>query len=307
MDFKSLLNKLDSMEAPPTTPAAPTIAGAVHLNEDAQLRVLSGRSTYVAEKQLMESAALAEVEKLDEYESKNGKYVHKGTRGADYDGSAHDDKESKAAKTSKEKEGDRASDAAEEKKGKEWEKAHGKGSVTRVKDGKKVESVETPFKSKFAKMVEEAKADKEDKKAMAAKAKKEKKMDEGSKPDFLDVDKDGDKKEPMKKAAKEKGDAKSSGKKGMSAKQEKFFGKKKAVKESVEFGSLSFRDMLQLVQESGGQQQIDPVDKTLFAWAERVAKSKFQESTKAEVYAGLVYERMGGKFEMYDVLSETRI
>jgi hypothetical protein len=25
---------------------------------------------------------------------------------------------------------------------------------------------------------------------------------------------------------------------------------------------------------------------------------------KAEVYAGLVYERMGGVFEMYDVLSE---
>ena len=302
MDFKSLLNKLDSMEAPPTTPAAPTIAGAVHLNEDAQLRVLSGRSTYVAEKQLMESA-VAEAEKLDEYESKNGKYVHKGTRAADYDGSEHDDKPSKAAKTSKEKEGDRASDAAEEKKGKEWEAKHGKGSVTRVKDGKKVESIETPFKSKFAKMVEEAKAAKDEKKP-----KKEKKMAEGAKPDFADLDKDGDKKEPMKKAAKEaKGGDKKDGKKGMSAKQEKFFGKKKAVKESVEFGTLSFKDMLQLVQESGGQQQIDPVDKTLFAWAERVAKSKFQESTKAEVYAGLVYERMGGKFEMYDVLSETRI
>jgi hypothetical protein len=306
MDFKSLLNKLDSMEAPPTTPAAPKIADAVQLNEDAQLRVLSGRSTYVAEKQLMESAALAEAEKLDEYESKNGKYVHKGTRGADYDGSEHEDKPSKAAKSSKEKEGDRASDAAEEKKGKEWEAKHGKGSVTRVKDGKKVESVETPFKSKFAKMVEEAKAAKDAK--AEKKVKKEKKMDEAAKPDFADLDKDGDKKEPMKKAAKEaKGGDKKDGKKGMSAKQEKFFGKKKAVKESVEFGKLTFKDMLQLVQESGGQQQIDPVDKTLFAWAERVAKSKFQESTKAEIYAGLVYERMGGTFEMYDVLSETKV
>lgn len=56
-----------------------------------------------------------------------------------------------------------------------------------------------------------------------------------SKPDFLDIDKDGNKKESMKKAA---ADAKRGGKghkKGMSAKQAKFFGKKKkkAVKESV--------------------------------------------------------------------------
>jgi hypothetical protein len=64
--------------------------------------------------------------------------------------------------------------------------------------------------------------------------------------------------------------------------------------------------MVKLVQESGGQQQIDAVDQELFAWAQRVAKSKFQESTKAELYAGLVYERMGGVFEMYDVLAEQK-
>ncbi len=62
--------------------------------------------------------------------------------------------------------------------------------------------------------------------------------------------------------------------------------------------------MVQLVQESGGQQQIDPVDKALFTWAERVAKSKLGEGMKAELYAGLIYERNGGVFEMYDVLSE---
>jgi hypothetical protein len=134
---------------------------------------------------------------------------------------------------------------------------------------------------------------------------KKKPMKEAAKPDFLDVDKDGDKKEPMKKAAKEKGSDKPAGKKGMSAKQEKFFGKKKTVKESVE-QKLTFKDMVQLVQESGGQQQIDAVDQELFAWAQRVAKSKFQESTKADLYAGLVYERMGGVFEMYDVLAETK-
>ena len=42
-----------------------------------------------------------------------------------------------------------------------------------------------------------------------------------AKPDFLDMDKDGDKKEPMKKAVKEKGDSKDSESKGLSAKQKK--------------------------------------------------------------------------------------
>ena len=42
-----------------------------------------------------------------------------------------------------------------------------------------------------------------------------------AKPDFLDVDGDGDKKEPMKKAADEKGDDKKDDSKGLSAKQKK--------------------------------------------------------------------------------------
>src|SRR6056300_17653 len=58
-------------------------------------------------------------------------------------------------------------------------------------------------------------------------------MDESSaKPDYIDIDKDGDKKEPMKKAAK---DAKK--------------GKKKAVKESVE-PKMSFVEMYKMVKES---------------------------------------------------------
>ena len=59
-------------------------------------------------------------------------------------------------------------------------------------------------------------------------------LEEGAKPDFLDLDKDGNKKEPMKKAAADKGGDKKVGKKGMSAAQEKFFGKKKTVKEGAE-------------------------------------------------------------------------
>ena len=42
-----------------------------------------------------------------------------------------------------------------------------------------------------------------------------------AKPDFLDLDKDGDKKEPMSKAADEKGDDKEGDSKGLSAKQKK--------------------------------------------------------------------------------------
>ena len=49
MDFKSILNKLDSMEAPVATPAAPTLEKAVQLNEDAELRVLAGTSSYLTE------------------------------------------------------------------------------------------------------------------------------------------------------------------------------------------------------------------------------------------------------------------
>ena len=163
------------------------------------------------------------------------------------------------------------------------------------------------------KMVEAKKEEAADKKKKMA---KKEKMAEGSKPDFLDVDKDGDKKEPMKKAAADKGGDKPAGKKGMSDKQAKYFGKKnesvssdvkkaskKLVKESAE-PKMSFKQMVQLVQESGGQQQIDAVDKALFTWAERVAKNKLGEGMKADLYAGLVYERNGGVFEMYDVLSE---
>jgi hypothetical protein len=293
MDFKSILNKLDSMDAPVAQPAVPALSKAVQLNEDAQLRVLSGRTTYVAEaKKQAEDEKVAEEMKVGDSKktAKGGTVtktktgiVHKAGAG-NYGGS--DDK-------------DTDPDADESPSDKKAKKA-------------KKESIDpVEFKSKFMKMVEAKKAEKDEKKAD-----KKKKMEEGAKPDFLDVDGDGDKKEPMKKAAAEKSGDKKDGKKGMSDKQAKYFGKKtesammpkgkkRPVKESVET-KLSFKEMVQLVQESGGQQQIDPTDKELFAWATRIASSKFNESTKADLYAGLVYERMGGVFEMYDVLSEAK-
>jgi hypothetical protein len=291
MDFKSLINKISSMDDPIDLPKAPELPQSLQLNEDAQLRVLSGRSTYVAEakkkaeEDKKEEAVKEEMKVGDKKTTSKGGTVTKTATGithkagpGSYGGS--DDK-------------DTDPDADDEK-------AAGKKGRKRSNEAIDTEA----FKGKFAKMVEAKKDDKKD-------DKKKKPMKEAAKPDFLDVDGDGDKKEPMKKAAAEKGGDKKDGKKGMSAKQAKYFGKKnesvkaskKVVAESVET-KLSFKQMVQLVQESGGQQQIDPKDKELFNWASRVAASKLGEGMKAELYAGLIYERNGGVFEMYDVLSE---
>ena len=286
MDFKSLISKIESIDGKIDTPKAPELPKSVQLNEDAQLRVLSGRTTYVAE---AKKKAEEDVKEADDMKVGDKKNIATGTVEKTKTGIVH--KSSKAYGGSEEKEADDEDDKPKKKA--------------------KKESVEPQFKSKFMKMVEAKKEEAADKKKKMA---KKEKMAEGSKPDFLDVDKDGDKKEPMKKAAADKGDDKPAGKKGMSDKQAKYFGKKtesammpkgkkRPVKESVET-KLSFKQMVQLVQESGGQQQIDPVDKALFTWAERVAKNKLGEGMKADLYAGLVYERNGGVFEMYDVLSE---
>jgi hypothetical protein len=284
MDFKSLLNKLDSMEAPVVTPAAPKLPEAVQLNEDAQLRVLSGRSTYVAE------AKKKAEEKKDEKVKEGFPTVA--------DAKAKADKEKTTGKFDKKQ---TSTGTVYTRKSSTFTDGGDDADTKKAKKKAKSESIDTTaFRSKFEQMVEAKKED--------AKKKKEKKVDEAKKPDankdgIPDYAQDGKGSKDLgkgKKPAAKAGDEK----KGMSAKQEKFFGKKKTVKESVE-PKLSFKQMIKLVQESGGQQAIDPTDKELFAWATRIAQNKFvNEGMKAEVYAGLVYERMGGVFEMYDVLSE---
>jgi uncharacterized protein (DUF433 family) len=79
--------------------------------------------------------------------------------------------------------------------------------------------------------------------------------------------------------------------------------KKKPVKESVET-KMSFVDMYKMVKESGGQQAIDPMDDVLWTWANRVAVSKVEETNKQEIFAAMLYERNGGRFEMYDVVEK---
>jgi hypothetical protein len=144
----------------------------------------------------------------------------------------------------------------------------------------------------------------------AAEKEEKKSVKEAAKPDFLDMDKDGDKKEPMKKAVadKKKGAAPKKGVNPFAKKTESAMmpkGKKRPVKESAE-QTLSFKDCIKLVRESGGQQQIDPLDKALFSWAQRVASSKFTEGVKQDAFAGLTYERFGGRFALHDVLSENK-
>lgn len=244
-------------------------------------------------------------------------------------------------------------------------------------------------------------------KQVVTEAKKDTKVKEAAKPDFLDMDKDGDKKEPMKKAAKDAKKKKEPVKeaeqiikaekkpkklpskksilmmcgKGMSVKEmceahpdcdqkelkemcescmeeykkkdesknesvtfkdmdgeiveaqsakqkaafqkmldkkkgktsddkekdmdEGAYGKKKkkTVKESVE-PKMTFIEMFKMVKESGGQQAIDPMDDVLWNWANRVAVTKVEETNKQEIFAAILYERNGGRFEMYDVVEK---
>jgi hypothetical protein len=474
MDFKSLIGKLDSIEAPEKTPKAPTLPKSAQLNEDAQMRVLAGQTTVLAEAELMEKAVSKSQQKAAgaalAAKRGDGKAV-----GASKDmmkmstkelekiaGTKHKGLPEKKDESVKEgaiddlldkQKADKDSDDSGRRKhsgsrygGSAQKDDEDKSEVKKDRKTAK-ESVELDieeFNDKFSTMVEAAK------KAPAKKAavkktdakgamnnmfgggakdltknltvkKKDEKVAEGAKPDFLDLDGDGDRKEPMKKAAadKKKGavgkkdvvkeerteiyaeklakqvfdmnpnlstsgradelisagmklsardmgakrasswfnydedfssdfvsayaylqdsqgqqesviakkmdEGKSAaqkaaqekfkamvGKKKGDAKEEKTDegkmmpkDKKKPVKESIE-RKLTFKQMMNLVVESGGQQQIDPTDQALFAWAQRVAETKLGEGMKAEVYAGLVYERMGGRFEMYDVLSENK-
>ena len=81
-----------------------------------------------------------------------------------------------------------------------------------------------------------------------------------SKPDYLDFDKDGNKKESMKKALKDKGHGKKH-KKGMSSKQAKFFGKK-SVKEG--YGEME--------EEHGEKDLSNPEERTEVHIADDIKK-----------------------------------
>ena len=281
MDFKSLLNKLDSMEAPEATPKAPTLPASVRLDEDAQLRVLAGTSTILAEAKKKDDA-----EKKADDKKKADKKDEKVEEGFPTvaDAKAKAEKEKTTGKFDKK---DTSTGTVYTRKSSTFTDGGDDADTKKAKKkAKQDESVEADqFKSKFAKMVAEAKKKKPD--------------DDGDGvPNWADKKPGKDDNEGKKKGAAPKKGVNPFAKKDDKA-------KKKTVKESVE-PKMGFREMMKLVIESGGQQQIDPKDQELFAWATRVAKTKLGEGMKAEVYAGMVYERMGGVFEMYDVLSEAK-
>ena len=122
-------------------------------------------------------------------------------------------------------------------------------------------------------------------------------IEEAAKPDFLDIDKDGNKKESMKKAA---ADAKKGGKghkKGMSAKQAKFFGKKKkkAVKENVNLNAdqqVLKENIRAILQKNGLSDLVTP--KMLKAMLEAFALGKTVNEGSAEHRRGIksAYENL---------------
>jgi len=75
---------------------------------------------------------------------------------------------------------------------------------------------------------------------------------------------------------------------------------KKSVKEST------FKELVRIVAESKGKTLIEAVDKELFNWAYKIATVKEQDESKQEVYAGLLYERFGGKFKIDTVINESK-
>ena len=125
------------------------------------------------------------------------------------------------SRSAAEKSGDKAADKEQTKKSKDWSKRFGKDSVTKVSAGKKVDpnapkekevdetygqGVYSEAKSKKAKKDydKDGKIESEKDEVIGSRRKAAGLDEAKAKPDFLDMDKDGNKKEPMKKAIKDK-------------------------------------------------------------------------------------------------------
>jgi hypothetical protein len=299
MDFKDIINKVAELNDEVEYVKAPELEKAPQLNEDQELRMLAGLKplTESAVKEIVTEAeeVVAELDNMQTGEKK--KSATGGTIEKTATGYKHHGKKYGGSADDEEKDKDDDMDEAVE-------------SEEEVVD--EASEAQKKAREKFMAMVKGKKAEKDDKKEESVKEAKK------AKPDFLDMDKDGDKKEPMKKALKDKKDKKTDegackSKKKMKEGKYKSDAQRKAVhankmkKESVNESAddvLSFREMAKLVKESGGQQRIDATDTALWTWAKRVAGNKFEDKTRQEVYAGLVYERMGGHFDMVDVLAE---
>lgn len=281
--MKDILDKLDAIETPVAGVAAPTLPSPIQLDESAQLRVLAGQSSLLTEAAKVKKPKAKKEEKVEEQQVES------------LDDEMEEDLEESAAqiaaqekfknlvtKVSPTAKSGTATDALKSQSGK-GKKPDGKGGAA--------------FKKELDQHM------KEDSKPSAGLTKKEKSAVVKKAVAGKDIGKKGKGFEKVEKAAAKSG-AKDP-KAVAAAAMWKGQAKKKAVKESIE-PKLTFKQMVTLVQESGGQQQIDAVDTELFAWAQRVASAKY-EGVKQELYAGMVYENMGGEFRMFDVLSEATL
>lgn len=312
MDFKSILTKLSSFEAPAKPVEGAKAAEPIRLDESTELRVLAGvtqlTESVIAEKAVSKAqqkfmGMVHATQKGEKAPSKDVAKVAKDMGKKD----AKDFASTKHKGLPEKKKKDEAVEEGQEqlkKAGDSYKTAKG-GTVTKTSTGIKHEKgdysdephQEEPKKkaSKAGMTGAERRAQKSADKEQAKKSKEyEKKypgsvtrhkMKEAAKPDFLDMDKDGDKKEPMKKAVADK--------------KKNPFAKKGAVKESY-----SFTEALSIVKESQGTAQVDPQDKALWTWAERVGKTKFTESIRAQAFAAATYEKMGGTWGIHKLIQE---
>lgn len=305
-----MLQKLDAINpvAKTTTANQTTHQSKVVLAEDAQMRVLAGVSSILEEGRKAKDSKVKEATtKTDKpYTDSSGKIrpgtAVKGTYGdgTDKDKPLDDEEDDDVKPKKKVKESTAAQKAARAKFANMIEaKKVEVEADEKKKDAKKKKMAEggLPMVKKNGKMVPAFAADGKGKNDLGKEA-------DNDETDDQDDDKDTDSKGLSAKQRKLPPGLQ----KAIAAKTESKMmpkGKKRAVKESIQ-QRYSFKECLQLVRESGGQQQIDPIDSVLWKWAQRVAVSKVQEGVSADAMAAFVYERMGGEFALFDVLSEAQ-
>jgi hypothetical protein len=317
MDFKSILNKFSSIEALPKAVEAPKLADPIRLDEGTELRVLAGvtklTESVIAEKSVSKAQQkfMGMVHATKKGEKPASKEVAKAAKGMSgkeaekFASTKHKGLPDKKKKTED-------VEVTEEMKVGDTKKSSTGGTITKTATGVKHKAKDwdgeahvEPAQKKASKKGmtgserrDQKSADKEQAKASKEYEKKypgsvtRHKMKEAAKPDFADIDGDGDEKETMKKAAADK-------KKGAAPKKGVNPFAKKKVDES-----LSFRKAMQIVKESKGDFQVDPVDKALWSWAERVGKNKFTESVQAQAFAAVTYEKMGGEWNLHKIIKE---
>ena len=280
--MKDILSKLDAIETPVAGVAAPTLPSPIQLDESAQLRVLAGQSSLLTEAAKVKKPKAKKEEKVEEQQVE--------CLDDDMEEDLEETAEQAAARAKFENLVTKVAPTSKPSTATEKAKQSPVGSKEKGKGG-------AAFKKELDQHM------KEDSKPSAGLTKKEKSAVVKKAVAGKDIGKKGKGFEKVEKAAAKSG-AKDP-KAVAAAAMWKGQAKKKAVKESIE-PKLTFKQMVTLVQESGGQQQIDAVDTELFAWAQRVASAKY-EGVKQELYAGMVYENMGGEFRMFDVLSEAAL